>query len=217
MGAFAAVETDQLFFDDVQRLWREGLADVPPPVLFTAPEMYQPWRHGRPDFRFGAERPAPLKGPPAAADHGHGIIGGVMLFNATRMQAVGWEALWRGEFAAFAAAQPPGWQPLLNDQDVFNAVFERRPDLCALLACRWNLQYAAHANAVRLCSKDGGNCDALARESMFTCDAQPAIVHFNSQAYRRSAGEFYSGYWGATEKMSMGMVRRALEVAGGAG
>jgi len=93
------------------------------------------------------------------------------------------------------------WQPRLNDQDVFNAIFTQSPSLASSFNCDWNLQYHGYMNSGRVCqssevslpsneassSSYGYNCPNSLSSGMFVCTLPPKVVHFMAGSYR-SAG-----------------------------
>ena len=123
--AFVAIESDQLFFQDVELLWRH-LESMPAEAFVAAPEMYQPWQDGRPhDDDAGEPEDKGIKDVDAEY-HGNGYIGGIMLFNVTRMMAVQWEERWPQELEAYIQSQSTAWVPKLNDQVSMGLYLERR-------------------------------------------------------------------------------------------
>ena len=208
--AFVAVESDQLFFDDVTNLWR-FLPALEGQAFLRAPEMYQPWEDGRPR---GPGEPAATGHAIRDLDsdwHGNGYIGGIMMFNISRMEAADWEARWRGELRSFIESKGDGWEPKLNDQDIFNAAISRNPQWAAPLPCEWNLQYHAYMNARRICQGGGTlNCEAALRRGIFVCPRRPSLVHFMSQSYLGSDVSYYQNFWHAMATMQMALLREPL-------
>ena len=92
----------------------------------------------------------------------------------------------------------PNWNPQLNDQDIFNAVFTMRPELVHVIDCRWQLQFHAFQEHRRLC--DGApffneydfSCPASKQAGMFLCKKNPGVVHFMAQSYKtKTSGPSY--------------------------
>ena len=139
--------------------------------------------------------------------HGNGFIGGIMMFNITRMKYRNWEIQWRNKFQEFRSTQPDAWYPKLNDQDVFNAILSTKPEWAYPLPCEWNLQYHAYMNAIRLCGRDSGtlNCKKLHAEKKFVCPKRPAVVHFMAQSYFNNI-EYYSTFWKTVELMPVSLI-----------
>ena len=209
--AFVAVESDQLFFDDVTNLWR-FLPALSGQAFLRAPEMYQPWEDGRPRGPDEAAAEGHVIRDLDADWHGNGYIGGIMMFNISRMEAAGWEARWKGELRAFIESKGREWVPKLNDQDIFNAVISRNPQWAAPLPCEFNLQYHAYMNSRRICEAQGEalNCEAALQKGIFVCPRHPSVVHFMSQSYLGSDLSYYQSFWHAVAGMSPDLIRGAL-------
>jgi lipopolysaccharide biosynthesis glycosyltransferase len=220
---FIAIESDQIFFDDVALLF-EDFDRMPEGTLVAAPEMYQPWFDGRPggagggagsgaggEVKMATNAFGPAGEGLDASYHGYGYIGGIMAFRSKAMVGAGWEDLWRSELEAFIRASEEGWAPRLNDQDVFNAVFSRRPELAANFDCSWNLQYHAFMNSARLCGGRGLNCEESIVTDMFVCPKRPKVVHFMAGSYKQSSAQYYSQFWDSFRKLDMGLIREGLD------
>ena len=207
---FVAVESDQLFFDDIANLW-SYLPTLRGQAFLRAPEMYQPWEDGRPRVEGEAAATSHVIRDLDSDWHGNGYIGGIMMFNISRMEAVGWEDRWRGELRAFIDSKGRGWVPKLNDQDIFNAVISRNPQWAAPLPCEWNLQYHAYMNARRICQGRAElNCEAALQQGVFVCPRHPSLVHFMSQSYLGSDVSYYQSFWHAMAATSPGLLRDPL-------
>ena len=154
-----------------------------------------------------------------------------MAFDAVRMREANFHQLWRDELTAFIEDQQNNggeqqWEPRLNDQDVFNAVFSRRPDLAGCFDCEWNLQYHAHMNTRRICeaaenknspqSGDGEsaasslNCDASQQKGLFLCRKRPKVAHFMAGSYKRGGAVYYSQFWQSYESLDMDLIAEAI-------
>lgn len=235
LEAFMAIESDQLFFADVTGLWMRLLEmddRTQSTAFIAAPEMYQPWQHGR--SRKSQRNPLGAMQIDSldAGYHGNGLIGGIMLFNLTTMMGKAkWESRWKSEFKQYISsvendARDPHsehqkkWVPKLNDQDIFNAILTRQPQWLAFLSCEWNLQQHAFMNTNRLCAADGVavtggdnsglNCDASLAEGMFVCPKSPAVVHFMSQSYLGGDPSYYGSFWSAISMLPMRLIREPL-------
>ena len=228
---FIAIESDQIFFDDVSLLFKEFDGMVQKGVLIGAPEMYQPWVEGRPrddderekfDLKLDGKKNTNLQNTSLIENsmnadddwHGNGYIGGIMAFSSAALLDLDWESLWKDKLKIFIAQSGDHpWAPKLNDQDVFNAVLSLEPRLAGNLDCSWNLQYHAFMNTQRLCSgslQNKFNCDASLSERMFSCPRRPKVVHFMSGSYKQNNGLFYSQFWDSYEKISMKMLSEPI-------
>merc|ERR1711865_1279259 len=103
--------------------------------------------------------------------HGNGYIGGILMLNLKKIKLLETpfnefvtEAL--NEFLHIERETHPNWNPQLNDQDIFNAVFTMRPELVHVIDCRWQLQFHAFQEHRRLC--DGA---PFFNEYDFSCPA----------------------------------------------
>ena len=264
LDAAIALESDQLFFRDVGELWREFKSWSPTQAI-GIPELYKPWRAARgggegaaaerQQQRCAAEAQActePLRAPPVAASH-NGVIGGVVMYNLTRLRALrvvpageeegeppsrgaqptrpetGWGAWWRARLRAFAARardrDGAQWAPVLNDQDVLNAVLTLPPPaprdaprvddtVLYTVPCAWQLQYHAYLDEVRFCGTDGVgsadhrgfSCPAAASDGAFLCREAPGLVHYMASSYRVASPSYYTEFWAAAEATPLDML-----------
>uniref|UniRef100_A0A7S2DKV1 Uncharacterized protein n=2 Tax=Octactis speculum TaxID=3111310 RepID=A0A7S2DKV1_9STRA len=132
-----------------------------------------------------------------------------MMFNVTRMEAMGWETHWRSELREFVREQPREWVPKLNDQDIFNAVLSRNPSWATHIPCEWNLQYHAFMNSHRLCSEQL-NCDASLEKGIFVCPRKPSLVHFMGQSYKATDRSYYTTFWESMASFPLSLLRESL-------
>ncbi|GMH86008.1 hypothetical protein TrVE_jg10157 [Triparma verrucosa] len=218
---FIAIESDQLFFEDVNLLFEE-FADMPESVLVAAPEMYQHWYRGRPYNGDNDGGRMDINGNNNADDgggvgleqgddwHGYGYIGGIMAFRSSKMKEQGWENFWRSALKSYIeSSSEESWAPRLNDQDVFNAVFTVEPKLAGNFDCSWNLQYHAYMNTARICAEGELNCEESRRQNIFVCRKRPRVVHFMAGSYK-SGGLYYSAFWDSFKKMDLGLIKLGL-------
>jgi len=206
---FIAIETDQIFLHDVTALFGEFdeiLKETKAAVV--APEMYMPWFSGRPgDGNEGYElidsnANNHLRGEEGW--HGNGYIGGIMAFDKRRMIEVGWNALWRRTLREFIEIRKSmhgeeKWEPRLNDQDIYNAIFTLAPNLAGNFGCSWNWQYHAYMNVRRLCEGEWEGCNDADKENMFLCKERPNVLHFMAGSYRQNERKFLSSMWDGFE------------------
>ena len=203
---FIAIETDQLFLHDVSSLFGEFDEIVERSgAAIAAPEMYMPWYKGRSGSgTVGYE----LMSSNAESNkkeegwHGNGYIGGIMAFDKKRMLEVGWEALWKAKLHEFielrrSSHHEEDWEPNLNDQDIFNAIFTLSPELAGNFGCSWNWQYHAFMNVNRLCEREWEVCEKATepKENMFLCKEKVKVVHFMAGSYRQNERKFLSSMW----------------------
>mmetsp|Transcript_24726 Transcript_24726/g.32284 ORF Transcript_24726/g.32284 Transcript_24726/m.32284 type:complete len:604 (-) Transcript_24726:168-1979(-) len=211
LDAVMAIESDQLFFEDPGLLWNQFFT-FPDQAVLGAPELYRQWQDSRPyaeKFKEQKLQAMPSEFHLDADDHGFGIIGGIMLFNLTRMKEHNWEDVWHQNFAQFLKHQEEGWMPTLNDQDVFNAVLAISPHLGTILPCEWNLQYHAYMNSVRVCGRDTLNCQAALDQGIFVCPRHPNVVHFMAGSYKGSS-QYYNSFWPVYKDLPFFLIKEVL-------
>ena len=270
-----AIETDQIFMDDVKGLYHEFERFGESDAVVGMPEMYKPWRDGRVDGSSATPRIFDRKkildemsagsreesggsgsgrgngrgngrgsgsGSGKSEYHGNGYIGGIIMLDLEKMKRMmsgggggggggsgssgssgggsggssggggssssgGDQALHNfdnvvseslREFLYIEKETHPNWNPQLNDQDIFNAVFTMRPELVHVIDCRWQLQFHAFQEHRRLC--DGApffneydfSCPASKQAGMFLCKKNPGVVHFMAQSYKtKTSGPSY--------------------------
>ena len=214
------MESDQLFFEDVAELYEEFEQMG---TSIGAPEMYQSWEDGRPK-RGGQER-GEKKNPVVTAGgggdwHGYGYIGGIMAFDVNKLREFDFWRVWREELKLFMQDQEENggekqWEPRLNDQDVFNAVLSRKPEMGGVFDCSWNLQYHAYMNAKRVCEEEGGggvNCDKSEGLGLFVCRKRAKVAHFMAGSYKRGGGVYYSQFWQSYAGVDMELIAESINV-----
>ena len=207
---FIAIETDQLFLHDVSSLFGEFDEIVEKSgAAVAAPEMYMPWYNGRPGggkagYELIDSNAVTLSNKQGGEDgwHGNGYIGGIMAFDKKRLLEVDWKALWRAKLHEFIELRKSNhgeedWEPNLNDQDIFNAIFTLSPELAGNFGCSWNWQYHAFMNVNRLCEREWEVCERAAepKENMFLCRERVNVVHFMAGSYRQNERKFLSSMW----------------------
>jgi len=222
INSFIAIESDQLFFDDVSNLFADSIDSMTPSEVVAAPEMYMPWdlvfEDQKKRRREQEENGVEIVNPPH-----NGLIGGIMAFDLVKIRLAyaassSWEGAWMNELREFVKVEKTNnnidWTPRLNDQDVFNAVFSRRTDWLRIIPCKWNLQYHAAMNSARLCGEtDDGSiyCDKAKEKGIFLCKSRPSVVHFMAGSYKKVGRSFYySIFWAAYEEMDLGMVGEGI-------
>ena len=207
-----AVESDQIFMDDIVDLW-DQFAQFGDEAMVGMPEIYKPWGAGRTQptkvdlttdgstirARQGSGKLGSsnsIAGPGARhidEYHGNGFIGGIIMLNFTRMGwGDGWHALIERSLGQFLETrnedekETESWNPQMNDQDIFNSIFSLHPRYVFPLPCQWNLQFHAFQEQVRMCGADTSklDCPTAKAEGMFLCRRRPAVVHFMAQSYR---------------------------------
>lgn len=221
VSSVIAIESDQIFMQDVVDLWDE-FARFPEQAAVGMPEMYKPWRDGRPQSPEAAASDGLVD--VGAPYHGNGHIGGIIMLNFTRMRAAaaaqeagaeagedGWmEVVAAGLHEYLARPESVGWNPQLNDQDIFNALFSVRPELIFTLPCQWNLQFHAFTEQMRVCDSDisRANCDEARRLGMFLCRRRPAVLHFMASSYKSkmSIPSYYQEFYMAMAKLDAALL-----------
>jgi hypothetical protein len=105
------------------------------------------------------------------------------------------------DFLMIERETDPLWNPQLNDQDIFNAMFTMRPELVHTIDCKWQLQFHSFQEHRRLC--DGQSffntydysCPESIKSNMFLCKKSPGLVHFMAQSYMtKSSGPSYVSF-----------------------
>ena len=230
-----AVESDQIFLDDIVDLWEE-FKNFPDDAMIGMPEIYKPWGAGRNQPSSNDIKEGKINGVANRQNdgkstldhemimkneyHGNGFIGGIVMMNFTRMSyGVGWHSLIEKSLAKYIKMQAnldveaESWNPQMNDQDVFNSIFSLHPEKVYALPCQYNIQFHAFQEHLRVCGMDNTNnieCNAAKDAGMFLCRRKPAIVHFMAQSYR-DTGEmgksYYSGFWQAMNDLNPDMLR----------
>ena len=150
--------------------------------------------------------------------HGNGYIGGIIMFNLQKIKKMAnidpqtpgntshpiyntFEKLYYEslhDFLMIERETDPEWNPQLNDQDIFNAMFTMRPELVHTIDCKWQLQFHAFQEHRRLCdgqsffNKYDHSCPDSIKSNMFLCKKSPGIVHFMAQSYMtKTSGPSY--------------------------
>ena len=229
-----AVESDQIFLDDVVELWEE-FSKFPEAAMVGMPELYKPWGKGRNqpsefDITDGKTEGLMKRGSVEEVYHGNGFIGGIIMLNFTRMgRGSGWHDLVDRSMQQYldivnakAPAMPDSdgkikddeaWNPQMNDQDIFNSVFKMHPELIYNLPCQWNIQFHAFQEQLRMCGDDTRNleCSEAKSEGMFLCRRKPSVVHFMAQSYKSSSNsvgkQYYSEFWNAMDSLNVDLLR----------
>jgi len=221
-------------YNEFQNFGTERNSDA----IIGMPEMYKPWRDGRVDGSKDTPRIfdrqkefQKLTGKKNENEndeekdiredrneiglyHGNGYIGGIIMLNLKKIKLletpfneVVTEAL--NEFLHIERETDPDWNPQLNDQDIFNAVFTMRPELVYTIDCKWQLQFHAFQESRRLCdgasffNEDESSCPASQKAGLFLCKKKPGLVHFMAQTYktRTSGPSYYTEFHGAMAKV----------------
>ena len=225
-----AIETDQIFMEDVSQLYQEFEHFVGNDAIVGMPEMYKPWRDGRVDgsketprifdrqkelSNFAKSSSASASGTDSSRYHGNGYIGGIIMLDLEKMKLL---SSGKGmqeqsfdkivhtsleEFLQIERETDPLWNPQLNDQDIFNAMFTMRPELVHTIDCKWQLQFHAFQENRRLCdgaafyNEQDSSCPASKKAGMFLCKKKPALVHFMAQSYKtKTSGPSYVSFFG---------------------
>ena len=231
------IETDQIVLSDIRGLWALVQADalnISSRALFAAAENYQPWQDSRPfstaeklarlreRARLRGDVQTNLTAFVGKANHGYGIIGGIMGLNFKRMTDVDWKSYLCQQTQQYLQMYP-GWVPQLNDQDVFNALAEGDSSIVHILPCEWNVQIHARINSIIYCAGEiirGAstpnlmdyfssrrlsvgdiplNCDESARREIFVCERRASVLHYMGGSHTVEHGfmQYYSGFWKA--------------------
>eukprot|EP00943_MAST-04B_sp_MAST-4B-sp1_P008167 g8167.t1 len=196
-----AVESDQIFLEDVVELWEE-FNNFPTNAMIGMPEIYKPWGAGR--------------NKPTENDLTDGKINGVVNQNPDRD---GWQSLVEKSISEYIKMKADldleveSWNPQMNDQDIFNSIFSLNPELVYALPCQYNIQFHAFQEHLRMCGMDNTNnieCDEAKNTGMFLCKRRPAIIHFMAQSYRdqgQMGKSYYSGFWQAMKQLNPDMLK----------
>ena len=127
----------------------------------------------------------------------NGYIGGVVMLNLTRMNALtpSWDAVMHESLDAFLAKErqtEPDWTLPRHDQEVINAMAEIRPELFYTIPCQWQIQFHAFKEHQRICGRNWEDVDHSCKAShdlgMFLCRRPGALVHFMAQSYKTHRG-----------------------------
>ena len=195
-----AIESDQLFSEDVALLWAE-FSKFGDRAVLGMPELYKPWRDGRSEpakdggkkIGVGTERSSL-----GILEKSHnGFIGGIVMLNLTRMNNLtpSWEGILHSSLDMFLQKErqdDPEWTLQMNDQDVLNAMAEVKPELFYTISCEWQIQFHAYKEHQRVCDGDWEDieptCKASHELGMFICRRPPALVHFMAQSYQTRGG-----------------------------
>lgn len=209
-----ALETDQVMLVAIDALYAH-FQTFDDDDIIAAAENYQPWEDSRPlqshnDFVASQDNVNH-----DGLYHGYGIIGGVMLFNLTRIANMTFIDDIISNLTTYAGFKDKNWAPRLNDQDIFNVFFKYGSNLLRILPCEWNVQFHARLNTIIQCldfpNEDESyrfgsipkTCANSVNSNIFACEKQPKILHFMAQSYRDySFLEFYSNFWSDYKSLS---------------
>ena len=206
IDSIIAIESDQLFVQDVSRLWDE-FSRFGKDAVMGLPELYKPWREGRSTVPasdrtgVGSSIAARRAGHPSESMHTdrkhNGYIGGIVMLNFTRMRALApsWEGVLHASLDKFLIKErhtDPGWTLQMNDQDVINAMAEVRPELFYSMSCQWQIQFHAYKEHQRICGRSWEDVELSCKDShemgMFLCRRPAALIHFMAQSYKTRGG-----------------------------
>jgi lipopolysaccharide biosynthesis glycosyltransferase len=208
IDSIIAIESDQLFVQDVSKLWAE-FARFGKDAVMGLPELYKPWREGRStvpaaDPAGAARRIAARNieddeqgGTRAYRRRHNGYIGGIVMLNLTRMSALApsWDGVMHASLDTFLAKEwqtDPDWTLEMNDQDVINAMAEVRPELFHSVSCQWQIQFHAYKEHQRICGRGWEDIESSCKAShdlgMFLCRRPAALIHFMAQSYKTRGG-----------------------------
>ena len=217
------LETDQLMLVAVDALYNQ-FQFFDEDDIVAAAENYQPWEDSRPfqtghSSNFIANLNSNVNHD--GTYHGYGIIGGVMLFNLTRIGNMSYIDNIISNLTAYADNfKDMKWEPSLNDQDVFNVFFKYNGNMLRILPCEFNVQFHARLNTIIQCldyvndddeqqqkptrfSNIPKSCTDSINANIFTCEQQPKVLHFMAQAYKDyNFFEFYSNFWNDHQDLS---------------
>ena len=214
------LETDQLMLVAADALY-DQFQYFDEDDIVAAAENYQPWEDSRPfqagqSSKFVANLNSNFNHD--GTYHGYGIIGGVMLFNLTRIANMSYIDNIISNLTAYADNyKDKKWEPSLNDQDVFNVFFKSNSNMLRILPCEFNVQFHARLNTIIQCldyvneedqkanrfSNIPNSCTDSINANIFTCEKQPIIIHFMAQSYRDyNFFEFFGNFWNDYRELS---------------
>ena len=146
-----------------------------------------------------------------------------MLSDREKWKASNWDGLFESAFRNYLTANR-GWNPQLNDQDIFNAVLASDKELkkmLYILPCEWNVQFHARLNTLIACLKTAFlnssdlklnevplNCDESRKKHVFACPKRAKVVHFMAQSYTIASEIFgyYTSFWHSFNQLSWNTV-----------